>query len=165
MRRTTKLLIEAGLIPKNALIQMSSWRLVPEDLKESHGKKRVSLDRSNQDSVAAFVEGLTAAVSEDMAEFRETEMPPPGEEVLARPCFQGMDDTQLKVFLDKMGRLYVPPTRVWYGVAYVTVAPLEEPLDEKAYHVVRRENRYQGDTLHQLVLYLARDKDADEDDS
>lgn len=106
--------------------------------------------------MTSFVEELTDAVSRDMATFRESELPPPGDEVFARPCFLEGETNQVRVFLDKMGRLYVPPTRTWYDLTYVSVAPLTEPSKEEAYYVVRRENRYQGDAVHQLVLYLAR---------
>lgn len=126
----------------------------------------MSLDKSDSESVSTFVDELTVALSEDMAEFRETEIPVTGEMVYARPCFQGMDDTQIGAFFDKkMGRLYVAPHQFWNETSYVTVAPFEAPLAEEAYRVVRREDRYKGDTVNQLVLYLARDEDADKDDS
>jgi hypothetical protein len=116
--------------------------------------------------VAAFVEELTAAVSEDMASFRESEMPsPPGDAVLVRPIGQVEHAGLIEALMDKMGRLYVPPAAIWGQVSYVLVSPLAEPMNEEAYYIVRREDRYEGNTVSHFVLYLTRGDNAKEDDS
>lgn len=147
----TKLLVEAGIIPKNTLQQLVNWRLLPEDSVESHGVHPIRLDASNQKEVQRFVKDLSTAITKDMAEIRETELDHSGSYKRARVEFSdsrfNCDDCD--IFVDRLGRLVLPSKGPWDGITRVLLEG-----DNTLRNVVKREPRYEGEKVIALVVYL-----------
>ncbi len=151
--QSTKMLIEAGVIPRNTLQQLANWRLLPEDYVESHGVHPVKLDTSNSEEVTRFVKELSVAITKDMAEIRETELDRTGNYCAARVWFSNADPAGYPkdVFVDRLGRVVMP----------VSEKLFEKVLfddDKVPRKVVKREPRYEGDKIVALVTYLEAKK-------
>lgn len=147
--QSTKMLIEAGIIPKNTLQQLVSWRLLPEDYAKSHGTRKVSLDTSNEEEVDEFVKDLGNAITKDMAEIRETDLTQSGgyQRVLLEfenSTLNGIYD----VLVDKLGRLVVPAGSPWNRALWATCEDGVRKI------VLKCEDRYSGDRLTAQVIYL-----------
>jgi hypothetical protein len=156
----TKMLVEAGIIPKNTLQQLTNWRLVPEDYAGSHGIHPVRLDTSDPKEVNRFVKELGVAITKDMAEIRETELDRSGSYRKALLAFKdghlddyiggkdGMLRKEVDVFVDRLGRVVTPAGEPWTQLEHVQLA------GEPERKVVKHEQRYEGDKIVALVVYL-----------
>lgn len=146
--QTAKMLVEAGIIPKNAIQQLAHYRLVPEGYAELHGTQ--PLDAGDSDKVTTFVKALGEAITNDMAELRETEFDHPGSyrhlQLEFENCaYNGFDD----VLVDRLGRLIVPNEMPWSDLKAVRYA------DERfSRPVVKKEPRYEGAKSAALVVYV-----------
>ena len=149
--QSTKLLVEAGIIPKNTLQQLTNWRLLPEDYAESHGAHPVHLDTNDPVEVGRFVKDLGTAITKDMAEIRETELDRPGGYHKAHLMFQdpNLDTYGCDVFVDRLGRLVTPSGEPW---TLLDKVQLDDDRDPRK--VIKREQRYEGDKVASLVIYL-----------
>lgn len=147
----TKMLVEAGIIPKNTLQQLTNWRLLPEDYAESHGAHPVRLDTSKPEEVGRFVKDLSTAITKDMAEIRETELDRPGGFRKAVLLFRdvSLNTDGCDVFVDRLGRLVTPSGEPWTLLEKVKLDDDREPR-----RVVKREQRYEGEQVSSLVIYL-----------
>jgi len=147
----TKMLVEAGIIPKNTLQQLTNWRLLQEDYAESHGAHPVRLDTSKPEEVGRFVKELSAAITQDMAEIRETELDRPGGFRKAALKFKDatLDTDGCDVFVDRLGRLVTPNNEPW---TLLEAVQLDD--DRQQRKVVKREPRYEGEKIADLVIYL-----------
>lgn len=147
----TKLLVEAGIIPKNTLQQLTNWHLLPEDYAESHGARPVRLDTNKPDEVKQFVHELSTAITKDMAEIRETELDRPGGFRKASLMFTDskLDTQDCDVFVDRLGRLVTPGGEPW---SLLEKVQLDD--DRESRKVIKREQRYEGDKVASLVIYL-----------
>jgi len=157
--QSTKMLVEAGIIPKNTLQQLTNWRLLPEDYAESHGTHPVRLDTNDPVEVKRFVKELGAAITKDMAEIRETELDRSGCFRQARLEFtdRSLDSDKCDVFVDRLGRVVTPNGEPWTLLETVL---FENETGVRG--VVKREPRYEGDRVVALVTYLeAKQGDSD----
>lgn len=147
----SKMLIEAGIIPKNTLQQLTNWRLLPEGYAESHGVRPVKLDTSDAAELERFVKDLSVAITKDMAEIRETELDRSGCYRKAQLKFKDsrLDTDEGEVFVDRLGRLVTPNSAPWPSLETV-----QFEQDTSARHVVKSEPRYEGDKSVALVIYL-----------
>lgn len=151
MGRSTKMLIEAGIIPKNTLQQMALWRLVPEDFVELHGRKTTRLDPDNPTTVDRFIGDLGRAIGEDMAAIRETELDRPGRYADVNLYFKDGRVDAARLFVDQLGRIIVPVDPQWETLEYAVV---ESGSKRK---VVRQETRYEGERPSVQVVYLEKE--------
>jgi len=147
-QQTAKMLVEAGVIPKNAIQQLVNWRLLPEDYEQSHGSRPLNTD--DRAEVDNFVRELGEAITSDMAEIRETELDHPGGYrniflEFENETFNGEDD----VLIDRLGRLVVPNEMPWVTL---TKVDLRDGVGERK--VVKKEQRYEGDSVVALVIYV-----------
>lgn len=147
--QSTKMLIEAGIIPKNTLQQLVNWRLLPEDYARSHGTRKVSLDTNNEEEVGEFVKDLGNAITKDMAEIRETDLTESGgysrlDLEFENSHFDGFYD----VLVDKLGRLVFPVGAPWDQLTAATDS------GGRRRRVVNREPRYAGEKRTATVVYL-----------
>lgn len=153
----TQMLIEAGIIPKNTLQQLARWRLLPEDCTESHGVHPVRLDASNPEELHSFLKELGAAITQDMAAIRETELDHPGGFQRAQVLFEDSRGNEYEwnqdVFVDALGRVITPVDDPWRELAAVKFA--SEPRRK----MVKRETRYEGDKVVAFVVYLEAKKE------
>jgi hypothetical protein len=147
MNRTTALLVEAGIIPKNTLQQLVNWRLVPEGLEQSHGKRLVGPE-TDTPARTQFITDLTLALTRDLAEIRETEFDKVGEHQKVSIIYDG-GSLSLEVFVDRLGRVILPH-RDFDGI----VLSVSLPDGTTPRPVVRSESRFQGDRPVSQVLYL-----------
>lgn len=151
MSRTSELMIESGIIPKNTLQQLVNWRLIPEGSEVSHGKHPVSLDSSNKLEVKRFIKELSEALRQDMTEIRETELDSAGGYERADLGYESKEHVFADVFVDRLERVVIPPTLSTPS----DPVSVEIPARGKgARKVVRVEVRYLGDRPVAKVLYL-----------
>jgi hypothetical protein len=149
--KASKLLIEAGVIPKNTMQELVNWCLLPQDYAESHGARPLRLDTANPEEVSRFVGDLGKALVRDMAEIRETDLNRSGSYKKAVLYFsdQNLDGSVQDVFVDCLGRIITPQGEPWLRL---TAAHFEgESSPRKA---VRKEPRYDGEVLTAQVVYL-----------
>lgn len=147
--QSTKMLIEAGIIPKNTLQQLVNWRLLPEDYAKSHGTRRLSLDTSDEEEVGEFVKDLGKAITKDMAEIRETDLTQSGGYQRVHLEFENSTlDGVYDIFVDKLGRLMVPAGSPWNRALWATCE------DGVRKMVLKCEDRYVGDRVSSQVIYL-----------
>lgn len=110
---------------------------------------------------------LTSALSEDMVEFRESELLPSGKMVCIRAAHQSKSlhkplvGSGTVALMDALGRVYAPATRIWFQADSIAVGEIGSE-EWSVRSVLRRENRYHGNAIAQVVLYLEKD-DADQD--
>jgi hypothetical protein len=99
--------------------------------------------------VDQFVHDLSKAITEDMAEIRETELDKAG---FYREATLEFDDTTLRttceVFVDRLGRVVTPCSGMWVRLKLVQFAG-EEPRK-----VLKKEPRFEGERPVALVMYL-----------
>jgi hypothetical protein len=152
--QSTKMLIEAGIIPKNTLQQLANWHLVPEDYVESHGVHPVVLDTSDPEKVSRFVKDLSVAITKDMAEIRETELDRAGDYRTVRVWYHdGASSGYAKdAFVDRLGRVVTPASEKLFDLVQLNG-------EEAPRKVVRREPRYEGDKVVSYVSYLEAKKE------
>jgi hypothetical protein len=145
------MLVEAGIIPKNTLQQLTNWRLLPEDFAESHGVHPVRLDTNDPVEVTKFVKDLGAAITKDMAEIRETELDRSGHYCKATLEFTDstLNSEDCDVFVDRLGRLVTPNAGPW-----TILETVKFDGETGIRGVVKREPRYEGDRVVALVIYL-----------
>lgn len=153
MTDQTKMLVEAGIIPKNTLQQLNHWRLVPEGYVKLHGAHPTTLDTNNPDEVRRFVKDLSSAISKDMAEIRETELNSSGGFKKAKLVFKdpSLNSESCDVFVDRLGRLVVPNGAPWTLLEEVH---LEE---DRLRRVLKKETRYEGEKAAATIIYLESD--------
>ena len=152
-QQTAKMLVEAGIIPKNAIQQLAHYRLLPEDYEQLHGSR--PLDTSDKSKVDTFVKDLGKAITDDMAAIRETELDHPGgyKNIFLEfdnPTFDGEDD----VLIDRLGRLVVPNEMPW---SILRKVDFRDGVGARM--VVRKEPRYEGDRIVALVMYVESPND------
>jgi len=144
--QTARMLVEAGIIPRNVIQQLARYRLVPEDYEKLHGSR--PLDSSDGDRVAKFVKGLSEAITEDTAEMRETELYHyAGYKQLMIHFEDERLDGRASVLVDRFGRLIVPNEMPWTSVTKVRY-----PDESFTRPVVRKELRYEGYEATSMVL-------------
>ena len=150
MSKTSELMVEAGIIPKNTLQQLVNWRLIPGDLEESHGKHLVKFDSSNELEVHQFVKDLGEALQQDMTSIKETELDQAGgyEKALLMDSHGGR--IYCDVFVDRLGRVVVPMDKPDRGEITKVAFGANNPRQ-----VIRIETRFLGDRPVAKVIYLA----------
>lgn len=148
MQKSSQLLIEAGIIPKNILQQLVNWRFLPEDSIESHGSRQEALKDPESPESQMFARALARAISEDIADIRETELDHTGGYEVVSLDF-GNVGGQETMFVDKLHRLIVPMEDRWQQLESVRFKE-----DEESRKVVKIEKRYQGDRVSALVIYV-----------
>ena len=141
------MLVEAGMIPKNAIELLSHFCLIPQDYVQSHGT--TPLDTSKSEDVEEFIGRLGAAVTRDMAEMKETQFDVSGGFKEVAVCSNGWHYHR-PVLVDKLGRLLVPNSVKW---RHSTKVAFEG--DDKEYEIIRKEERHKGDRVISLVIYLS----------
>jgi hypothetical protein len=154
--QTARMLVEAGIIPKNVIQQLAHYHLVPEDYAELHGTR--PLKTSSQLEVEGFIKELSAAITKDMAEIRETEFDRPGGYrriflMFENDSLDGEDD----VLIDRFGRLVVPNEAPWNFLKAVRY-----PEERVHRMVVNKEPRYSGEQAEALVVYVESPEDIKE---
>lgn len=146
--QTARMLVEAGVIPKNVIQQLAHYHLVPGDYAELHGTRQLNTD--NKGEVDSFIKKLSEAITSDMAEFRETEFDRPGgyrqtSLKFENDSFDGEDD----VLVDRFGRLVVPNEMPW-----TTLKAVQYPDESFLRPVVKKEVRFSGGQASALVVYV-----------
>ena len=151
-KETARILIEAGIIPKNTLQQLVNWRLVPEDFIQSHGKRKVSLESNTPEEIDSFTKELSEALTRDMSEIHETELDHAGEveSFWLKFAYGSSTGSHEDVFVDKLGRLVVPIEERWNHLTDV-----RRGMANQWQKVVRIEKRFSGDKETDLVIYLS----------
>ena len=140
----SKMLIEAGVIPKNTLKELVRWRFLPEGSEELHGARPVDPKDREQ-----FVKDLSEAITKDMAEIRETSLDVIGCFKTAWVHFKTGKSIWKEIVVDKLGRVITPSNLNWKELESVFFDD-----SDHARKVVKREPRYEGDTITSLVHYL-----------
>jgi hypothetical protein len=96
------------------------------------------------------VKDLGKAITDDMAEIRETELDHPGgyKNIFLEyenEAYNGDDD----VLVDRLGRLVVPNEMPWTSLVR---ADFRDGVGDR--NVIRKEPRYEGDKVVALVVYV-----------
>lgn len=108
----------------------------------------MALDTDNANEVKEFVRDLSAAITKDMAQLRETELDMAGGYSNMFLAFENKEyNGFVDVFVDKMGRLVTPAGQPWETLVEVMVGHTTR-------RVLSKEIRYEGDTPKALVIYL-----------
>lgn len=148
--KAVRLVIQAGLVPKEVVQQLARWGLFPEGSIESTGKAGVE---TQWETVEEFVEDLSFALSKEASEIRETELNYSGG---FRECYlefkkesEYLNETG-QVFIDKLGRAIVPSTKFWCAVEYITFEG-----ESFRREIVSRGARYEGLNTVALVYCLS----------
>ena len=159
---SVKLMIQSGLIPENALQQLVNWRLLPETSVESSGSRPISMEKE-WDDVESFVYELRTALDEEAKTIRETELDQVGEyrNVAVRipsDTEAGVDwaSETLDVFVDRLGRVLLPPKKKFEQAISVTFLDDENGGESTLKKVVQVENRFKGQKLAAYVIYLEK---------
>jgi hypothetical protein len=109
----------------------------------------VSLE-SKWDSVEDFVHSLKAALTEEMAAIRQTELDTVGGGFRSAVLSPG-DGVAQQVFVDKLDRVILPVDEM---VKEISTIRFEDNGGERS--VVQLEPRYEGDKQVAWVVYLAK---------
>jgi hypothetical protein len=156
---TTNLLVTAGVVPETAVRELAHWKVISEEVAETYGDAKVSVDTDIDDAMK-LVDSLKAAIDHDAREIRETELTP------LRPCevVVGMDNKAGMVCpvyvgaakVDANGRVYLPLRKGMEGVRFLRFTHFDghrisEQVDKE---IIKMEPRYQGDKQVSLVAYL-----------
>ena len=143
-REPSKMLIEAGIIPKNTLKELARWRFLPEGSDELHGAHPLK-----DEDRGRFVKNLSAAITKDMAEIRETELDVAGNFKPAWLHFKDGSNRKTDVIVDRLYRVFTPCGAPWKDLKSVFFDG-----ERSARTVVKRELRYDGDRVASFVHYL-----------
>lgn len=143
-----KLMIQSGMVPKNAVEQLINWKLLPPTFSSLHGDSQVSSE-SEWETVEDFVKSLNLSLTEEMGTIRETELDRSGGFQLATlvEAPEGVARVE-HVFVDKLGRVIFPVSKKFADVETVSLS--QGPFLD----IVRREPRYDGDRQVAWVCYL-----------
>lgn len=166
MSPAVKLMIEAGIIPKNTVQQMARWRLLPEASVELSGIAPVDLE-SETPKVEEFVVNLNEALTDEFGSIRQTDLDRPGhfEEVLlvfedvpvgtedVSVDSKGRSSVTQDVFIDRLGRMVLPAKAEYESLKEVHFMSEngEGPIVKE---VINKEPRYEGTRKSALVVYL-----------
>lgn len=158
-KKAVRLIVESGIVPRNALQQLANYRLIPESYVESHGTRPISLEQG-WDTVEGFVDELGQALKEDIGTIRETEFDGPSGSARKATLYwkdeHGTYEKNASAVVDKLGRVFVQPSE---GLDKVIAVSIDggEPQS-----VVRAEPRYEGDWPAAWVFYLSTSKEDDD---
>lgn len=162
MSKSSKMLIESGIIPKSGLQQMEKWRVVEEGASESHGKHPVSLERDSEEALQ-FANQLAEELDKEDEEIRETDLSPAVQANVWIKWARAKEVEAVLGAVDALGRVILPATLFGNGqkrkiqeVAYQRPGRDESPCRPKA--VVSTEPRYQGDIISEIVCNLEGDE-------
>jgi hypothetical protein len=150
------MLVEAGIIPKNAVQQMVGWKIMTEEEASKLGAKPVSLD-SDKKAAEKFTKKLGEEIERDDREIRETELTPMrGCQAIARS-----GDSQLLykggAHIDTLGRVHLPVSNNIHMVASIRLNLTGSPDGwSEEFEVTSTEPRFQGDEQIALVAHLVR---------
>jgi len=142
------LLIEAGMIPENALQQLVHWKILPQSCSSLYGDSPVNME-SKWETVEEFVDSLGKAMTEEMLTLRETELDRSGgfQTATLLASLDGVARVE-DIFVDRLGRVIFPAKEKFAEVELVS-------LDQGPFlEIVRREPRYEGDRQVAWVCYL-----------
>lgn len=130
--------------------------MVPEDLKDVHGTRPVSLEDGGE-AVEDFVKELRAALTSEMRVIRETNLDLPLETKRVRLHYiESKDSSSVKVLeaqVDKLDRVHIPASAYASDLYYVSF-PEEDNGNVRKYLVVSKESRFVGDEEVTIVLCL-----------
>lgn len=150
--KSVRLMIQSGIVPKNALQQLINWRLLPEDCAGLSGTKPVSIEKG-WDTVKDFVDELGEALSEEDRSVRETQLEHSGG---YRKAHLKFSDSSLNittdVFVDQLGRLILPPEQVYQELTGAIF--IDTNGGENLRGICNLEKRYEGSTVSAFVVYL-----------
>lgn len=144
MKKTVKLVVDAGIVPANALEQLVRWKLLPPELASSTGR---SLAEKGWNSVEEFISDLRSAISAEDATVRETELDPIGGFKEVTLISKG-GKVAAEAFVDKLGRVAIPGR---YPIERLKAVAIEDGPQQ---FVVRAEPRYKGEDVTTWVIYL-----------
>ena len=151
--KSVRMMIQSGLIPKEALQQMENWRLLPEGSVELAGTREVTIEKG-WDTVSEFVEDLNEVLSLEDRSIKETSLDKSGgfkkaDLVFADHSLDGEED----VFVDMLGRLVLPPEQKYQELMSVTLK-MSNGGPPVVQQVVNMETRYEGNYVSAFVIYL-----------
>lgn len=151
------MMIQSGLVPENVVRQLVSWRLLPSDSTELTGSRPINLEKE-WDDVESFVNDLRSALDEEAKTIRETELDQDGEyrAVSVRILSEDSDwvAKNLDVFVDRLGRVFLPPRPEFDKALSVTFLDEENGSKATIHRVIRVESRFRGDKVVAYVLYV-----------
>lgn len=136
--------------------------MLPEASAGLSGSRPVKIEHG-WDTVEQFVGELNEALSEEDKSIRETELDHSGgfKKVYLEFADEGLNSTE-DVFVDRLGRLVVPPEQKYQELQKVTFISINGG-DTSPRRVVNFESRYEGDIISAFVVYLeSEEEDADE---
>jgi hypothetical protein len=151
MKKTVKLVVDAGIVPANALEQLVRWKLLPPELASSTGK---SLAEKGWNSVEEFITDLRGALEAEDATVRETELDHVGS-FKAVTLISKEGKVATEAFIDKLGRVAIPGR---FPINQLKAVAIEDGPQQ---FVVRVEPRYKGDDVTTWVIYL-EERETDE---
>lgn len=156
-KTSREMLIEGGILPKNAIQQMERHKMVPEGTADRIGTHPVSLDRDSEEA-CRFADDLQDLLDEEESELRQQDLAVAGEK---KPVWVQWGDGKLdpnpqKVLVDKLGRVYIPLAMLGNGQKKKIKGISFTGESGDTIRVDYTEPRYEGEFLKYLVCTLGR---------
>ena len=154
-KTSSRMLLEAGIIPKNAVAQLERNRMVPVGTTERHGIHPVSFEKDSEEA-RRFAEDLQCRLDEEHSEIRQTDLALEGEH---KPVWiqwgdGSLDPNPQQCLVDKMGRVYIPIAMLGNGQRRKIKGVSFDGNKEGIVRVAYTEPRYEGEHLKTLACFL-----------
>lgn len=145
--KAVQLFVNSGLVPKEALLQMRRWKMLPE---EELGTPVASLQREWH-RAEDFLDELEREILRERETLRETDFTVAGDycQVWLRRRGIGLEKEGRDAVVDRLGRVFLPGTLSPKSIQGIAFAPNEKPRK-----VIAVEKRYLGDRVASLVCRL-----------
>lgn len=154
-KSSTDMLIEAGVIPLNAVQQLEHWRAVPEGTAERAGRQAVSLDKDSSEA-RNFAHNLASQLALEEGAIKETEFSSSGEFKAAWLLWSdgSFAKEPVDVIVDKFKRVHVPVRVMGNGRAKAVKGVSFTERRADLLPVDKVEPRFHGETPSAIVVYL-----------
>lgn len=152
-KSSTTLLVESGILPKNAISQLERHRMVPQGTAERAGTRPVSLE--NASNAARFARDLQKSLDDEELEFRLQDLAVLGER---RPVWiqwsDGSMSHEVQALVDKLNRVYVRVESLGNGHKKKIKGVSFTGRKTDVHNITHTETRHEGEALKHIVCYL-----------
>lgn len=154
-KSSTDMLLEAGILPKNAVAQLEKHRMVPQGTVDRIGSRPVSFE-DDSEKAKSFARELQEKLDEEESEIRQQDLAVEGEHraVWLQWGDGALDQNPQKVLVDKLGRVYLPLHLFGSGQRKKIKGISFTGERKDVRQVGSMEPRYEGDHLRQWVCVL-----------
>ena len=155
-KSSSQMLLEAGILPKNAVKQLERNRMIPVGTTEQHGTLPVSCE-TDLAGAAKFADQLQGKLDDEQSQIRQTDLALEGQHkpVWVQWGDGSLDSNPQKCFVDKLGRVYVPISMLGNGQRRKIKGISFTGRKTDAFRVDYAEPRYEGDHMKYIACFLA----------